>query len=209
MTSAVEWISVLIINYPLLQYVIVFLGAAFGGEVALFALGFLAAQGILHVFPLFLFSFLGTLSSDTLWFLLGKTTFMKRMISHRYAHTTISIIAKAIDHVSRGSRFIALILAKFLAGTRILMIMYVSKNNLELKKFIQYDAIAIILWLVVVIPIGFIAGLGFTYLSDVLKSIYAGVGFLLLFILLIFVIQVWLKKFFLKEEEDIFKKDTF
>ena len=205
MTPTIEWISLFVANHSLLQYAVIFLGAAFGGELALFTLGFLLAQNILHLFPLLFFSFLGTMSSDILWFLLGKTTFVKKIISHRYAHATISLIAEAIDKVSRGSRFLSLIFAKFLAGTRILLIMYVSKNNLELRKFIRYDAVAILIWLMFVIPIGFIAGLGFTYLSHMLKNIYAGIGFIILILVIIAIIHSLFKRYLEKRSNIIIK----
>lgn len=205
MVESIEWFSVLILSYPLLQYFIVFLGAAFGGEIALFAFGFLAAGGILNIYSVIMFSFLGTLSSDILWFLLGRTVFFGKMISHRYANATVAVIAQALDQASKGNRLIALILAKFLVGTRIVVIMYISKNNLKLRHFVRHDAIAVLVWLLAVIPIGLFSGFGFVYISRVLKNIYAGIGFAILGLLVIIISQIWLKRSFTKKENDITK----
>ena len=200
MILSLEWLRAFIHIYPSFEYVIIFFGAAFGGELALFAVAFLGAQGILQVFPLIVFSFLGAFSADILWFSLGKTTLAGKIISHRYTSPAIAVIAEAINRVSRGSRLAALILAKFLVGTRIVIIMYVSKTDLGLKKFARYDAVAVLAWLLVVIPIGFISGLGFTYLAEFFHNLYIEIGIILLILFIVVIIQIWLEKMFVKKE---------
>lgn len=200
MTQSIEWLHVFILHYPAFQYIIIFLGAAFGGELALFTLSFLSAQGVLPIFTLIIFSFLGTFSADILWFLIGKTNIVKKIISHRYAYSAISIFSQAIDRMSKGSRFTALILAKFLIGTRILLIMYLSEKNFGLKNFVRYDAVAVLIWLILITPIGFISGLGFTYLAEIFHNLYIEIGLILLIILIVVMIQMWLEKIFIKNQ---------
>jgi membrane protein DedA with SNARE-associated domain len=201
MVEYVEWLRQFIVNYPALQYIVVFLGAAFGGELAVISLAFLAAQGIFPLMPFFLVSFLGTLSSDVLWFLLGNTKFVGKLITHKYAHGTVSLLTETIRRVSRGSHLLALIMAKMMVGTRVILIMYIGKTDIHFKKFIVYDAVSVVLWLLVVMPIGFVSGLGFTYLSNIFENIYAGIGFVLLFAALIVLLQLWLKKRLTEEAE--------
>src|SRR3989344_3001895 len=116
MVEAIEWLRLLITNHGSLEYVIIFLGAAFGGEVAMVALGFLAAQGVLSLYLLFIVSFFGTLSSDILYFLIGRTKAAGRFFSHRYTNGTINMITEAVRKVSKGSHFAALISIGFLSG---------------------------------------------------------------------------------------------
>ena len=198
MIEQLAWLREFIINYPSLQYVTIFFGAALGGELALFTLSFLAAQHILPLPALIIFSFLGTLCADSTWFLLGRTNVAKKIINHRYANSTIAVIAEAVRLVSRGSHFLALIFAKFLVGTRIVMLLYISNLPFSFGQFIRYNVVATFIWLLVVIPIGFISGLGFTYVAEVFHNLYAGVGFILLIILIIVVLQLWLKKIFIR-----------
>ncbi|MDP2789473.1 MAG: hypothetical protein Q8O46_05570 [bacterium] len=197
MVEYIEWLRALILNYPLLQYIIIFLGAAFGGEIALFVFSFLAAQNVISMTFLVLLSFLGVLASDSMWLFLGKTRFMQKIILHRYANPTISLIALAIEKVSRGNHMLALVFVKFLIGTRIVMLLYISNLPLSFLKFLRYNALATLLWLLVVIPIGFISGLGFTYIAKVSENLYAGVGFVLLILIIIVALQIWLKKTFI------------
>ena len=124
MIEAIEWLRLLITNHASLEYVIIFLGAAFGGEVAMVALGFLAAQGVLSLYLLFIISFFGTLSSDILYFFIGRTKIASRFFAHRYTNGTINLITEAVRKLSKGSHFAALLLANFMIASRIILIMY-------------------------------------------------------------------------------------
>lgn len=208
MNFGVEWIVSFIASYPLLKYLIVFLGAGFGGEVAVISLAFLSAQGVFSPVSLFVVSFSGTLCADSLWFLLGRTKTAEKIVGHRYAINTIVVIFEAIKKISRGSHLLAFIFAKFLIGTRIVVIFYVSKTRIILKKFLQNDIPAIIIWLFTLGLIGYLSGLGFNYISGILKNIYAGIGFVVLILIVFTVLQIWMKKIFTKEGEEIVKEKS-
>lgn len=196
MIESIEWLRMFILHYPAIQYLVIFLGAGFGGELALLILGFLGAQGVISIYPLIILSFLGTLFSDALWFVLGRTSIIRKIIAHRYAHTTVSIINQAVHRVSRGSHLMALIIGKFLVGTRVLLIMHTSTQDIKFREFIRYDILAIFLWIIVVLPIGFLSGLGFVYFAKILKNIYLAIGFILLIILVIALVEIWLERRF-------------
>lgn len=206
MTDFAIWLQTLIIQYPTLQYLVIFLGAAFGGEVAMITLSFMAAQGLFPLHTLFIVSFFGTMSSDILYFLMARTALANRLFSHRYTNHTVNMITEAVRKVSRGSHFTALLLANFMIASRIILIMYVSKTKLKFSRFLYYESVSLILWLLVLISIGFLAGLGFTYISGLLENIYAGIGFLLLILLVVVAVQLWLKRHFTKEGEEIMEE---
>ena len=206
MIGLIEWLRVFFLDYPSLQYVTVFLGAAFGGELAILSLSFLTAQNIFPLLPFFLLCALGVFSSDALWFLLGRTRMVSKIVDHRYAANTVSAITEAIRRVSRGSHFLAFILAKFVVGTRVVIIMYVSKTGMTFQNFIRYNLAAIFIWLIALIPIGFLSGLGFNYISHILENIYAAMGFFILILLIFVVIQIWVKKVIVEKEREIIKE---
>ena len=76
-----------------------------------------------------------------------------------------------------------------------------SATDLSLRKFMRSNIAAVALWVAVVIPIGFLSGLGFSYLSGLLENIYAGIGFILLIAVLLVIFEVHLKKIFLRIRE--------
>jgi membrane protein DedA with SNARE-associated domain len=198
MIDFIEWLRIFILNHRSFEYVIIFGGAMLGGEFALFVLGFLSAQGILPITPVILLSFFASFLPNILWFLLGKTAIVGKIISHRYANKTVLIITEAMTRVSKGNHFMGLIVTKFLVGTPVILTTYVNKTGLKFWQFLFYETPAILLSLFVYISIGFLSGLGFIYLAEVLKNIYAAIGFVLFIIIIIIMIQIWLEKYLSK-----------
>ena len=208
MESFSLWIQAFVLHYPLFKYCIIFLGAAFGGEAAILGLSFLAAQNFFPLTTFFIVGFLGTVSSDILWFILGKTKTADKIVGHRYTARAVSAIIEAIQKVSGGSHWLALIFAKFLIGTRVVVILYISKTNMAFKKFILPDLVAIVIWLSILSSVGFMAGLGFSYISGVLKNIYAGIGFVILVLVIIAILQKLLKKSLTEKGEKIIEEEN-
>ena len=198
MLESVEWLHLFISNHGSFEYIIIFFGAALGGEVALFALGFLAAQGALSPFSVIILSFFGALFPNIVWFFLGKTDTISKIVLHRYANTTTSMITQAIDKMSKGSHFVALTIIKFTVGTPVLLTMYVSKTDISFRKFLLYQSIAVALSLLVVMPFGFASGYGFVYIASVFDNIYAALGFILFILIIIITMKSSIKKRFTK-----------
>jgi len=194
MTETIEWLRIFLMHYPSFQYLIIFVVTAVVGEFGILALGFLAATNVISLTALVVVSFLASFIVDSLWFWIGKTKFARKIISHRYATSAMQAIYDAMHRVSRGSQPVALILAKFVTGTRTPMILHLSNIHFPFSKFFRYNTIATFLWLPLIIAIGFLSGLGFTYLSKLLKNAYAGIGFILLVVVLVLISQVWLKR---------------
>jgi len=198
MTEFLESLRLLIQDHRSLEYSIIFLGTVFGGELALFSLGFLVAQGVVSTLPAVIVGFIGSFFPNILWFWLGKTNMAEKIVTHRYAHTTASSITEAVQLASKNNHLMAIIIAKFMVGTPVILTLYVSKTKLRFKEFMGYQSIALLLSLLFLIPIGFLSGLGFTYFSRILENIYASIGFFLLIIIVIIMIQTWIKKKFAK-----------
>ena len=196
MIEFIEWFRILIENNRSLEYIIIFGIVMFGGEPALFILGFFAAQGVLPIPTVVILSFLATFPPNILWFLLGRSDALRKMITHRYADTTISLVTDAVKRVSRNNHFIELLFIKFIIGTPFILTMYISKTDFGFKRFIVYETPVIILSLCVIIPLGFVSGLGFTYFANVFNNLYVGLSFLLLVIVIIVMAQIWFKKKF-------------
>lgn len=208
MINSMEWLQVFIAHYPTLQYIIIFLGVAFGGEIVIIPLSFLVAQSFFPFFPFLLISFIAVVFSDTFWFLLGKSNITTKMMDHRYANNTILVITQAIHKVSRGNNVLALIFVKFLVGIRIVLIFSFSKNNMATRDFVRYNFIAIFIWLAVIIPIGFLSGLGFTYISNILENIYVGIGFVFLVLFIVIMMQLWFKRIITRKGWKITEEDN-
>ncbi len=202
MIDSIEWLRMLILEHRSLEYGIILLGATFGGELALFIFGFLLAQNILTAPSIIFFSLIGAFLPNLLWYLLGGTDYMERIVSHRNANGTFSVITEAVRRISRGSHLLALILIKFLVGTPVLLILYTNKTNLSFRRFFYYQSIATILSILVIMPMGYVSGRGFSYFSKIFENLYAGIGFLILVLFLVAVFQVWLERVLAHTEDE-------
>ncbi|MDO8572326.1 MAG: hypothetical protein Q7S11_00985 [bacterium] len=194
MPDSFYWLQTVFTTYPSLSYVIPFFGAALGGEWVIISVAALSAQGAMPIHIVFFASYAGTVTSDFIWFSLGKTKFLSGFITHRYTQTTVNAVAGSLNKISKGSHLSALIVTKFLYGTRIIILLYMSQINLPLKEFMRHNMVATFIWLTVVTVIGFLAGKGLTYLLKIFENITIALGIILLIVLSFFMIQLWFNK---------------
>lgn len=200
MVESIEWLRLLISEYKSFEYLIVFFATVFGGEVVLFFIGFLIAQNFLPVFPTAVLIFFGAFIPNILWFLLGKTNLANKTASSKYANKTFLIITETIIRVSKGNHLLALIIIKFLVGTPILLVIYANKISLSFRKFMYYQSIAIFVSAFVIVFIGYTGGRGFEYFSEISENLYTTIGFILFFIFIIVLGQVWFEKMFIGDD---------
>jgi membrane protein DedA with SNARE-associated domain len=170
------------------------MGATVGGDLALFALGFLVAKKVLALAPIIILIFIGAFLPNLVWFLLGNSKLFNKISSHRYFNTTFLAIFEAVERVSRGSHTIAFIIMKFMIGTQFLLIIYVNKMALSLKQFFYYQFIATFLSVLVLMTMGYYSGRWFSELQEIFSNLYAAIGFVLLVVVGIVMFQLWLEK---------------
>ena len=80
------------------------------------------------------------------------------------------------------------------------MFLLISQIYPSYRKFAQHNIVAILVWLLVMIPVGYFAGLGFSFISRSLNNIYAGMGFILLVLIALVMLQIWFKKRLIRKE---------
>lgn len=183
-----------IIHYlQMYQLPAIFAGSFFFGETVVISAAFLAGQHFWSVYNVFWICFLGTVVSDTLWFILGRKFTTKIEQHEKHGSRYRKVVAKINKYV--GNRiFLALLFIKFLYGTRILTIFYISARKVSFWKFTFFNSLGTIIWLVVIIGAGYLAGKGTaTYLGSLTDIKYVAVA-LVAFILLFRVIDSWTEK---------------
>jgi membrane protein DedA with SNARE-associated domain len=201
MIDYIEWLRLFILSHQSFEYGIILLATALGGELVLFFLGFLIAQSVLPIFPTVLISFFGAFLPNILWFFLGKTKMMEKSASHKYTNATFLVITEAVQRVSRGSHLIALIIIKFLVGTPILLVIYTHKTLLSVRQFFYYQSVAMFLSVIVIMFIGYVGGRGFSYITEISQNLYTTLGFILFFVFIISISQVWFEKMFTRKKD--------
>ncbi|HWO07561.1 MAG TPA: VTT domain-containing protein [Candidatus Paceibacterota bacterium] len=137
----------------------VFWGAFFFGDSVILTAAYLAGQLGWQPLPIFLAAFLGTAAADTLWFLGGV------VLSRRFASSTFLLrerekASALVQKLTGRNPLYALILVKFLYGTRIAMILYTAARRIPFHLFSLYNSVGILVWLAIFFPLGYFAGKG-------------------------------------------------
>ena len=194
-----DWFSHILEGHPLYEYLLPFFGAAIAGEGAVLTVAGLAATGAFPATQVFIMSFLGTMCSDLMWFLIGRSNWWLSVGERKYLKKGFGKIAETIQNISRGKHFSALIITKFLYGTRIIMLLYLNRTHLRLKKFIFYNAVATALWLLVLVPAGYFAGQGFLDLIKIIKNFEIALAILVVLVVAFYIIRKWVDQRFIEK----------
>lgn len=96
--------------------------------------------------------------------------------------------------------FLALLFIKFLYGTRIITIMYLSIHRLRFRTFFLFNAIGTFLWLLVMVTIGWYASVRIDGDIPDIKKFQYGASILLAFMLLTRGASMYLRKRIESEE---------
>ncbi|MBI4121861.1 MAG: VTT domain-containing protein [Parcubacteria group bacterium] len=176
----------------------IFWGAFFFGESVIMGAAFLAAQGVWSLSNVFWFSLVGTVASDLIWFFFGHRIFAFfgrwQKSKNKYDLMLVKLERRA------GKRpFLVLLFIKFFYGTRVLTIMYLSVRKIGFKNFIIFDILGTIIWLVVIIALGWFAGSGVDNIIPIFSKVQYALAFLVLAVIAFKLVTVWMEKRIEKE----------
>jgi len=187
----IETLIQLISQYPILFS---FLGGVFGGEETLFALAFLAYEGVLPFWTVFVFALLGELLVDAVLFVLSETFFLKFVRKKEWFKKTYNQVDGIVQRYSKGNNFVTLLSTKFVYGLRMATIIYLRARKLSVWRFTFINIFVSIIWMSVVMIIGIFAAQGFNYIIDTFKNIQLALTFVVFVLILFFIIKRWLTR---------------
>lgn len=171
----------------------VFLGAFVGGEGIIITTSFLASRLNWNMASVFTDALLGTVLSDVTWYYGGRyiLTRMKRWEDYRTRHqATLTQIEK-----KAGQRpWLLLLYIKFLYGTRILTVLYLSLRRVSIASFVLFDTLGTMVWLVVVMTIGWLAERGAINLIPFLDTLEHALIILIIAIITVKLMSLWIAK---------------
>jgi len=174
----------------------VFVGAVFFGETVLLAATFLAAEGVWSVYTVFVIFVVGTIIADVAWFAFGEQVmhYARRWDAVR---TRYEDYMSAFSEKSNRAQFLYLLFFKFLYGTRIITIVYLSVHGMSLWKFVIFDTIATIILTLAVMAAGLMVWNGIVSALPILHSVQFGLVVLVVLAIAFNFLTRWLgKKYF-------------
>ncbi len=143
-------------------WLIVFLS----GENGILASFAVAAQGFIAPIPTFLLAFLGSLSADIFWFLVGR-------YSHSYRARHLADEEKTSDtlpllRLLRTHTFLFMTFMKFLVGMRLFLTLYVARKlPISFKRYLVLNTIGTGVFVVALFPVGWWLGKGVSNALDI------------------------------------------
>lgn len=142
---------------------IAFLSGFISEELILF-LAILAAEEKKLFWTITFFSFMGVVFHDALICLLGRTKVFGRFAKRMELKENNKGLVQFLEKMGGGHYLLPLALSKFIYGTRIALIFYVSNKYHKFSKFFFVNTIALLVWFIVMMPLAWLAGRGFSEL---------------------------------------------
>lgn len=182
----------------LYQLPAIFLGSFFFGETVIITASFLSGQGVWSLSNVFWFSLAGTVISDAIWFLFGQKIFKLIKGWNKYENKYKLLLVK-LKNITGRKPFLSLLFSKFLYGTRILTIFYLSTKKISFWIFIVFDTIGTIFWLTIILLIGWLTGKGIANFINIAHDTKYTLIIIILIIILFKLITSWLEKIIIKK----------
>jgi membrane protein DedA with SNARE-associated domain len=173
-------------------------GAYFGGDAFLLFLSSLAGQGLIHFWTVILFFSLGTISSDVMWFFIGRTRLADKLISHKQLNKGYSRIERILARYGRND-FLLLFIVKFIYGIRIITIVYFSRERKNFGRFIGFNSIAVVAITIFVSFLGWMAGQGIRTYVDIYENFRSAIKIIVVVLVLFFILKALVNKWLLKK----------
>ncbi|MFH1392683.1 MAG: DedA family protein [bacterium] len=142
-------------------YWLLFVGVFLEGEAMLLAAGVCAYLGYLDIFLVIPIACLAIIAGDNAQYWLGRK--LGKAFLNKY-----SVFQKINGKFNHHSNKIILF-SRFLFGMRVATILMAGANNFNYKKFLKFNAISGILWVIAIAFLGFVFGASFVLLRKILK----------------------------------------
>lgn len=138
------------ILHPILVYFIIFMGIALEGDLVLFTSAFFAHQGFLDPGIIVGVTILGISVRDILWYEIGSRVENSK---NRIVIRAWKMAAPFDDHLEKRL-FQSVLIAKFVYGLHLAIVMRIGALKIPLREFVKADLLAALAWIFVVGGLG-------------------------------------------------------
>ncbi len=138
---------------------IVFIGTFFLGESIVLTASALAAGGVWPLWEVGVWAFLGTIVSDSVWFQSSRRG-LNWYVGDGERGEKIRRVSHFAGRIVGGRPHRMLLIVKFLYGVRIATIVHLAFGPTRLRTFVLFDTMGTLIWLTVMLPLGYAIGKG-------------------------------------------------
>jgi membrane protein DedA with SNARE-associated domain len=176
-----------------------FIAPIVSGEVGVIFLAFLSAHSPIHFSTVVIFSSLGLIFLDSLWFWAIRHPWVQSRVTFKIKGKDYYIkLEKKIENFSHHHDIFTLFISKILVGSRVLVLTYLILRKINFVKFFVYNTISTVMWAFTISLFGWFAGKGYynflrTYkeITSIMLAIIVAIG---IFYLIMHFIRAWIIK---------------
>ena len=169
----------------IIVYILFFIGIFLEGEFILLSAVIAAHQGILNIWLVISIAIFATISSDMVYFNLGKHKAEKWLAKSKFASKFEMVNQKLRNHRTK-----MLLSYRFLYGMRMITPFVLGTQKLEFAKFLKYSIISTVIWCIILVGLGYAFG---EFIINSLKHIekieYYFIGCLIVFAIVLILIN--------------------
>ncbi len=157
-------------------------------EVLLFFI-ILSGVGVTNLWIVALFGFIGIIVHDSVFYFFACSNIIKKLNTKIKFSENNKGIVLFIEKLGNGGYFKPLLLSKFIYGTRVPLIFYAAHREKNFGKFILYNILTVLCWFLIMAPIGWLAGQGFSKLLRVVRGIEKVLAVILILAIIVYAVR--------------------
>jgi len=186
------WFLPWLFNYlPLISFLAPIIG---GGELGVIAVAFIFSRSFISFLTVIIFTFLGTMTIDSIWFGFSRSGIFKKMKKFRMVSKQYKKIESRIQKISHNNDVLIISFAKLMIGTRIMLMIYLGGRTISFRRFLLYNSIPSFIWCIILATIGWMAARGFSYIISIFKNVQLAITFLIVLFVVFYILQKWINK---------------
>jgi len=158
-------------------YIVILLGTFFAGEALLVLAGFLAHRGYLDFSLVILVAVIGSISSDQLYFFLGR----KKGLPYLDKHPSWKSKSERILKLLKRHQNLVILLFRFVYGVRSITPFVIGVSSIPEWKFLALNVTGSLVWAVTLTSLGYFFGhAAMLILDDIKKYEFTIMGLILM-----------------------------
>jgi len=155
-----------IADWKLLAGVAVAIAVMIEGDITVFIVGFLVYQGVFNFGEIIPVVFGSVLIGDILWYQVG----FHLNNSSKLFRKLVGYIPGFIDKHLSEKTFLSIFISKFTYGIHHIVLIRLGAFKVNLRNYIKYDIVSIIVWISVIGSLGYVSGTAFTLVKNYLRG---------------------------------------
>lgn len=187
------WETVISTGFSPLIYLL--LGGVWGNTSTI-VIGFLYSQEKVPFFEPILFTFIGLLVADIIFYFLGRIPYFEKIKKTKRGSSIINKTNLTIKFLTGNKLLVALFYSKFVFGVKFIVNFYLGATKVPFKKYFTLNLLMAIFWTVVSWLVGYLSGRSFSWIWKYFDSLALASVVILVILAIVFNLSKKLKEKF-------------